>query len=117
MAEPNTIEKTVLKNIDLVKENSSGSKRVFFTVTITGKDYEHFIDCPLGMTDLPDKYVADNLTKIAMDITKQADSVLSSDTPADFEHPAKVKKIKEIETAKTDADKIALIVELLKNQL
>ena len=117
MAEITAIEKTILKSIDLIKENSSGSKRVFFTITINDADYEHFIDCPLGMTDLPDKYIADNLSKIATDITEQADSVSSTHTSPDFKHPGKVKKIKEIEAAGTVADKVELIIELLKNQL
>ena len=106
----------MLKSIDLITENSSGSKRIFLTITIKGKDYEHFIDCPLDMKETPDKYIEENLEKIAGDITKEETATLDEgEFRRDYKHPPKIKKMKEIESAKTLEAKVDLIIEMLKN--
>jgi len=107
---------TVLKSIDLIMENPSGSKRVFLTATVAGKDYEHYVDCPLGMKETPEEYVTANLAKITADMGQ--DSSKSDDADfRDYKHPKGIVAIKQIEAASTIKDKVDLIIELLKNQM
>ena len=105
-----------LSSIDLITENSSGSKRVFLTITIEGKDYEHFVDCPLDMKETPQEYINKNLEKIAGDITKEESFTLDEgEFKKDYKHPPKIKKMKEIESARNVEEKVDLIIEMLKN--
>jgi len=107
---------TVLKSIDLIMENPSGSKRVFLTVTVAGTDYEHYVDCPLGMKETPEEYVTANLAKISADMGQDSSKSDGMET-RDYKHPKGVLAIKQIEAASTIKDKVDLIIEMLKKQM
>ena len=116
MADISKEVKNTIKSIDLIATNSSGSKRVFLTATIDGKDYEHFVDCPLVMTETPEEYVAANLSKITASIVP-GDSKDADEGMRDYKHPVKIAQLKQIVEAVTIESKVNLIIEMLKNQM
>ena len=103
-------------SIDLIQTHPNKGKRVFYTATIGGKDFEDFIDCPLAMKETPEEYLASSLVKITADITKEQNGK-EDDTKKDYKHYHKVKELKELEKAETMEEKVDLIIEMLKNQM